>query len=108
MKTVNRGFIFVRPLQAFCDWAKQHDEDFSFNEEDNLEGTMYLIEEDFLEIEPLIEANFKKIFHNECLAVVEDENIIPKATMELFASWFSLEIGGMVFDLKKTDLIAEE
>ena len=33
IKTVNRGYIYVQPKQAFCDWAKQHDEDFDFNEE---------------------------------------------------------------------------
>ena len=64
MKVVNRGYIYVEPKQAFCDWAKQHDPEFDFDESDDLEGNLYLIEEDFFEYEPLIEAHFKKIMKN--------------------------------------------
>ena len=37
MKIVNRGFLIVRPKQAFCDWAKTQDPDFIFDEEDEVE-----------------------------------------------------------------------
>lgn len=108
MKTVNRGYFLVEPKQAFCDWANQNDPDFDFNEGDDLEGSLYLIEEDFFEYEPLIAANFKKIFKNECLAVVDDEELFPKPTLELFTEWFSFRIGGSVFDTQKIDLLAEK
>lgn len=107
MKTVNRGYILVEPRQPFCDWAQQHDEDFRFNEDDDLEGSLYLIEEDFFEIEPLIEKHFKKIMKNECLAIVEDEDAFPKPTIEIFLDWFNVRIGGSVFDTQKEDLEAE-
>lgn len=107
MKTVNRGYILVEPLQPFCDWAKDHDEDFDFNEDDDIEGTVYLIDEDFFEIEPVIEKHFKKIMHNECAAVTDDESHWPKPSMELFLAWFTIRIGGTVFDTQKTDLIAD-
>ena len=93
MKTVNRGYMLVEPKQAFCDWAKQNDPDFDFDETDDLEGSLYLIEEDFFEYEPLVEAHFKKIFKNECLAVVDDENLFPKPTIDLFNEWFAIQIG---------------
>ncbi len=51
----------MEPRQAFCDWAKLNDEEFDFDENDDLEGSLYLIEEEFMEYEPLIEAHFKKI-----------------------------------------------
>jgi hypothetical protein len=108
MKTVNRGYMLVEPKQAFCDWAKQNDPDFDFDETDDLEGSLYLIEEDFFEYEPLVEAHFKKIFKNECLAVVDDENLFPKPTIDLFNEWFAIRIGGSVFDTQKTDLVAEK
>lgn len=108
MKTVNRGYFLVEPKQAFCDWAKQHDPDFDFDETDDLEGSLYLIEEDFFEYEPLVEAHFKKIFKNECLAIVDDENLFPKPTIDLFQEWFTIRIGGSVFDTQKTDLLAEK
>lgn len=107
MKTINRGYLLVEPKQAFCNWAQQHDEDFTFNEEDDLEGSVYLIEEDFFEIEPLIEKHFKKIMKNECLAIVDDEEQFPKPTMELFLEWFDIRIGGSVFDTLKEDLRGE-
>jgi hypothetical protein len=107
MKTVNRGYILVEPRQAFCEWAKLNDEEFDFDETDDLEGSLYLIEEEFMEYEPLIEAHFKKIFKNECMAIVDDEEQIPKATLELFLEWFNVRIGGSVFDTQKAPLNAE-
>ncbi len=107
MKTVNRGYILVEPKQAFCDWAKLQDSDFDLDETDDLEGSLYLIEEDFFEIEPLIEAHFKKIFKNECAAVVDSDEDLPKPTLEVFMEWFSVRIGGSVFDTQKTNLIAD-
>ena len=107
MKTVNRGYLLVEPRQPFCDWAKQHDSDFDFDEDDDIEGTMYLIDEDFFEIEPVIEQHFKKILNNECLAVTDDEAAWPKPSMELFLAWFQIRVGGTVFDTRKNDLIAD-
>ncbi len=107
MNIVNRGYILVEPKQAFCDWAKLHDPEFDFDENDDLEGNVYLIEEDFFEYEPVLEANFKKIMHNECLAVVDSEDDMPKPTMELFEEWFYVRIGAAVFDTIKTDLERE-
>lgn len=104
---MNRGYILVEPRQAFCDWAKLNDEEFDFDETDDLEGSLYLIEEEFMEYEPLIEAHFKKIFKNECMAIVDDEEQIPKATLELFLEWFNVRIGGSVFDTQKAPLIGE-
>ena len=94
MKTVNRGYILVEPRQAFCDWAKLNDEEFDF-------------EEEFMEYEPLIEAHFKKIFKNECMAIVDDEESIPKPSLEMFMEWFQVRIGGSVFDTQKQPLIGE-
>ena len=107
MKIVNRGFILVEPKQAFCDWAKLHDPEFDFNEDDDLEGNVYLIEEDFIEYEPVLEANFKKIMLNECLAIVDSEEEMPKPTMDLFLEWFHVRLGATVFDTQKTDLETE-
>lgn len=108
MKTVNRGYILVEPLQPFCDWAKQYDEDFDFDENDDIEGSVYLIDEDFFEIEPILEQHFKKIIINECQAVTDNEVNWPKPSLELLLTWFRVRVGGTVFDTQKTDLVAEE
>lgn len=102
MKIVNRGYIVVKPKKAFIEWANKYDEDFS-DLTDN-EGSIYLIEEDFYDDEPVIKANFKQIFSNELLAVTEDEESYPELSIEQFNNFFDVSLGTMVFDTLKTDL----
>ena len=109
MKIVNRGFMTVAPKQAFWDWANEFEDDVVFSEADEVEPNVYLITEDFFEIEPLIEQNFKKIFKNELSMITDKEEDWPEnRTLELFLSWFTIEIGSTVFDLEKNGLSAEK
>jgi hypothetical protein len=105
MKIVNRGFITVRPNQPFVDWANQQDEEFQIDAD--VEPSVYLIEEDFFEVEPIIERNFKKIFTCELEAVSDNEDDFPEITKNNFLEWFSLEVGSTVIDLQKEDLIRD-
>ncbi len=105
MKIVNRGFITVRPKQAFVDWANIQDEEFQIDI--NAEPTVYLIEEDFFEVDPIIESNFKKIFMCELEAVTDDEEEYPEIKMDVFLTWFELEVGSTVIDLQEDQLSAE-
>jgi hypothetical protein len=105
MQSVNRGFLIIKPKSLFLNWANQFEDQFQFNEADEVESTSFLIEEDFFEIEPIIQKHFKKIMKNELSMVTEDEENWPeKITLELFLEWFSVEIGSIVLDLEKTDL----
>ena len=108
MKMINRGFILVTPKQPFWDWANQYEESFFFSEEDECEGSLYLIEEDFMDIEPILEKKFKKIFVNELSAVTDEENFPEKLDFELFCNWFRFDFGSTVFDLEKSDLKSEK
>lgn len=108
MKILNRGFIIVKPKQAFWNWANQFDEDMSFTEEDECEGNIYLIEDDFMEFESIVEQNFKKIMKNEFNAVTDEENWPEEITMQTFLDWFNFDYGSCVFDTLKTDLEAEK
>lgn len=105
MNIVNRGYLIVRPLTPFLEWASSQDEE-SFIDED-VEANIYLVEEDFFEDEPVIEANFKKIFLNELEAVTDDESQYPPIRMEVFKEWFSVAAGNNVFDCEKSDLRAD-
>jgi hypothetical protein len=105
MKIVNRGFISVRPKQPFVEWANAQDDEFHIDL--NAEPTVYLIEEDFFEVEPIIEANFKKMFSCELEAVSDNEEGYPEIKLEVFLEWFSVEIGSVVIDLKDEDLVRE-
>jgi hypothetical protein len=110
MKIINRGFLFVKPTKYFFEWANAFMvEEIEFTEKDDCEASIYLIEEDFFDIEPIIEKNFKKILKNEMQSVTEDkENWPQKIDIELFHKWFSVDAGTSVFDCLKEDLISEK
>lgn len=104
MKLVNRGFIRVKAKQGFIDWANKVEPEFELDEE--VEGNVYLIEEDFFDVEPVIEANFKKIFETELYMISEEEESFPVINIETFLDWFEIEIGNTVFDTLKSDIKA--
>lgn len=104
MKVVNRGFLIVQPRQPFFDWVNQFEEDIYFSEEDGVEPTVYLVEEEFLDIEPIVQQQFKKIFRNELNTITSDKDEHPEITEELFHQWFDVTGGTTLFDTQKTDL----
>ena len=107
MKLVNRSYLIVRPKQAFWDWANPFQDEVKFSEGDDVESNIYLVEEDFYDLIPVLEKNYKKIFSNELSAITEDINLWPeKISFELFLEWFSVDYGSMVMDLEKSDLKA--
>jgi hypothetical protein len=109
MKIVNRGYISIRQNKAFWDWANEFESDMEFSVEDDIDPNIYLITEDFIDVEPIIEQNFKKIFKNELSMITEEETDWPEIrTMEVFLEWFTIEVGSTVFDLDKSDLRVEK
>jgi hypothetical protein len=108
MKLVNRSYLTVKPKQAFWDWANAIQPEVTFKEGDDVESNIYLVEEDFYDLIPVLEKNYKKIFSNELSAVTEENNLWPeKVSFELFLEWFSVDYGSMVMDLEKSDLKAD-
>lgn len=108
MTILNRGFAQVKPTQLWMDWALANANETPFFTS-NPEATLYLIEEDFWEEEDLIKKYYKTIFQQECITVCDETERWPKlANHEEFLSYFSVEFGTFVYDLLKTDLVAEE
>lgn len=108
MKLVNRSYLIVRPKQAFWDWANPLQDDVSFSEEDDVESNVYLVEEDFYDLMPVLEKNYKRIFVNELSAITEEQTAWPeKVNFDLFLEWFDIDFGSMVVDLEKSDLKAD-
>lgn len=97
--------MVVTPKQDFIDWANKNDEDYS--DLTNNEASVYLIEEDFYDDEPVLKANFKKIFVNELMAVSEDESSYPEISLENFTNYFNVELGSTVFDAESNGLVAD-
>jgi hypothetical protein len=109
MKLINRGFISIRPKQAFWDWANEFESDLIFSVDDGMDPTIYLITEDFFDAEPIIEQHFKKIFASELSMITEsEEDWPPVRTADVFLEWFNVEVGTTVFDLEKADLKSEK
>jgi hypothetical protein len=109
MKLVNRGYLTIRPNKPFWDWANEFESDMEFSVDDDVEPNVYLITDDFFDIEPILEQNFKKIFKNELSMITDEESAWPQErSMEIFLEWFELEIGTTVFDLEKSDLKVEK
>jgi hypothetical protein len=107
MKFVNRGYLLITPTTEFVQWANSTAPEIKMNEE-FVEGNIYLIEEDFLDADPIIEASFKKILKNEMCSVTDDEELWPeKLNVELFESFFTVQVGTTVFDLQKIDLLKD-
>ena len=109
MNVLNRGFITITPKKPFFDWSNTIDSELQFSIEDDIEPTVYLITEDFFDIEPLIEQHFKKIFKNELTAITEDEELWPtERNIDVFLEWFDIQLGSMVFDLEKSNIVGEK
>jgi hypothetical protein len=109
MNVLNRGFITVTPKKSFFDWSNTIDTEIQFSIDDENEPTVYLITEDFFDIEPLIEQHFKKIFKNELMAITEDEDEWPvERNIDVFLEWFEINVGSMVFDLEKSNIVGEK
>lgn len=105
MKFVNRGYLSVKPTELFIDWANKHDEDFK--ELMDSESSIYLIEEEFYDDDAVLKSHFKKVFMNELMAVTEDESVYPEIKLEVFVSWFNVELGASVFDTQDGGLNAD-
>lgn len=107
MNFVNRGYIIVKPTLKFVEWANEIDDEMPIDF-DYAEGNVYLIEDDFMETEPILKANFKNIFVNELSAITEEEEEWPcEIKMENFELFFTTEFGTTVFDTQMSNLRAD-
>lgn len=106
MNLVNRGFIFIKPRPAFIEWAHQIDPELLIDEQ--AEGSVYLIEEEFWDDELVIKHYAKKIAAQEMSAITADETLwIQWNNMEEFEALFSVELGCSCIDLLALPLAKE-
>ena len=107
MNLVNRGFIFVRPTKTFINWAKEIDTDLVMDE--NAEGSMYLIEEEFWDDELVLKNYAKKIAAHEFSCITEDQTLWASwTTIEDLEALFEIEMGCTCIDLLAQDLAKEK
>lgn len=107
MNFVNRGYIIVKPTESFIEWANSIEGGIKVYP-NFVEGNVYLIEEDFMDTEPILKANFKKIFANEFEPVTDDQAGWPcEIKFENFEKFFEVEFGSTVFDTLTNNLRAD-
>ena len=92
----------MKAAKPMIEWSENIDEVFALDE--NSEPTVYLIEEDFMDEEPILKSHFKKIFTNELNAISDDESTYPEIKWDIFNAWFEVVSGTSVFDLEASDL----
>jgi hypothetical protein len=103
MKLINRGFLLAKPNAAFIEWATQIDPELMMDE--NSEGSLYLIEEEFWDDDLIIEKYAKKIWAQECSNIDADPKNWPALSeIQSITHYFQLELGCTVIDLLKEPL----
>jgi len=107
MHLLNRGFLFVKPKQAFVLWAQRNNSELLIDVD--AEGSVYLIEEEFWDDELILKQYAKKIAQQEFLSINEDANTWPNCNeIAEFENFFSYELGCTCIDLLKLPLEQEK
>lgn len=96
MEVLEKSYLLVSSTSAFHQWAEKHDEFFNA---EFLEPTVYLIDEEVMDVEPVVKANYKNIFLAEMEAICEDESMFLDITWENFTQYFNVVLGGTVIQL---------
>lgn len=106
MNIVNRGFLFIKPKNAFIDWAQKIAPELLIDQ--HAEGSVYLIEEDFWDDELIINKYAVQMAAQEFSAITTEEALWPKwqETQE-FENYFVVELGCTCFDLLSSSLERE-
>lgn len=106
MNIVNRGFIFVKPSKLFIDWARGTNTELLIDEQ--AEGSIYLIEEEFWDDELILKQYARKIAHQEFSSIIEDSSTWPKCTeLSELEQFFHIEMGCTCIDLRNEPLQKE-
>lgn len=106
MNLVNRGFVFVQPNKQYVTWALLMKPELILDEQ--AEGTVFLIEEEFWDDELIFKQYAKKIAQEQFGSVSTDETTWPKCTdLAEFETFFRVEFGCTCIDLRKEPLQKE-
>ena len=107
MHLLNRGFLFIKPKEAFINWAQQNNPELLIDA--NAEGSVYLIEEEFWDDELILKQYAKKIAQQEFTSINDDAETWPTCNdTNEFESLFSYELGCTCVDLLKIPLEKEQ
>ncbi len=107
MKLINRGYLLAKPKKTFIDWALEINPELMIDEDS--EGSLYLIEEEFWDDALLIGKYAKKILQQECNAIFAEQKDIPiLPNPEKIDDFFQFELGCTVIDLLNDTITTEE
>jgi hypothetical protein len=96
---LDRGYIIVEPKQQFIDWLMKHQDTEPVKLEE-VEPTVYLIDDDFMDDEIVLNKSYEEIFMYELESTAVHESFWPLITIEQFKEFFNVKIGVSVYDIK--------
>ena len=105
IQLINRGYILLKAKPYFYEWLEKNGVESDEIERID-EGNIYLIEEDFLEEEPVIERLFKQMLLHELQTQFDSypETFVNVDSKE-FMQMFDCQFGTFVFDALGKDLV---
>ena len=96
---LDRGYIIIEPKQPFIDWLMKH-EDTEPVKLEEIEPSVYLIEDDFMDDDIVLQQYYEEIFMYELESTSVHESKWPLITLDQFKEFFNVKIGVTVYDLK--------
>ena len=115
MQVLNRTAITLIGADPFAEWTRTHDADSNRGlltvARARTYGSAFLLPEFELEedLQEWVEDNFAWLFEFQLSAWTEDESLWPEGRdLEMFRSWFRIEIHNVVIDAADDDLEGEE
>lgn len=106
MKLINRGFLMVKPKQAFIDWVLTIDPELLIDLDS--EGSLYLIEEEFWDDDLILQKYLKQIWQQECAAILTEEAEFPDLiNKENMHAYFHFDLGCTVIDFLSNPITRE-
>ena len=115
MRVVNRTAVTITGAQPYLEWTRQHvadaDRDTLTVSRARVYGSAFLLPEFELEedVQEWIEENAGWLFEFQLSNWTDDESVWPtNRDLQLFRSWFRIDIHSIVVDVADDDIEGEE
>lgn len=106
---INRSAIIIKPLQPFIDWLSALYPQDNFDESDFADPTIYLVNDDIVDLEQWLKKKFDKFFMMELNNWHTSKKGWPKKrSYKMFKQWFQVSVSDSVFDTENEPILKSE
>jgi hypothetical protein len=103
---INRQAIVLTLQQPFIDWAKEYT--MFLEEEDAQQSKIYLVNDEFDDLEKWLKKNFDKFFTMELEEWHDNKKNWPqRRTYKMFNQWFQVNLSSEIFDMEEMPITKE-